>query len=1377
MKSAFKSELKVFLLALILSILYWLIDSFIDSIQYTNQMTFESLFSNINSYELMMRSTVVLIIFVLAFFVSRMRIKNRKTQEALRTSEKFMSNIFTCIQDGISILDTELNIVRVNSTMENLYPHAMPLIGRKCYEAYHGRKSPCDVCPSQRTLSNGEKAFDVVPLTSSNSEIVGWLDLYSYPLMDTETGEIKGVIEYVRDITEHKKAEETLKESEEKYRQVVEQVFDGIYIMNEKNLEFVNSRYAEITGYSEEELLSPDFDYNSLLTDDSKRIVDNRFKERITGEVIPVQYPLKIIHKSKKIIDVEINTVLIGTLGKVRVLGTMRDITERKQVEEALQKSQRRYHNIFENALVSLWEEDITELKIAIEVLKKQGIVDFKKFLKENQDFIQKAISLIKIKDVNETTLKLYKAKSKKELINSLDKIMIPESLPILEKVIISIAEGKNYFESEALNATIEGDKINILLKASIPSKSEEFGSLLLSIMDITERKEAEEALRESEERYRTLFEDSRDAIIITSRNGIILDVNTSMLELFGYKKSQMIGMDVIKIYFNPEDRQFFIEKIETEGSVIDYEIKLRKKDGSSMLCLLTSTVQKDQCGNVIVFQSIIRDITEKMLSEQENRFLSSITRQVTDAIIATDLDFKITYINKAAQDLYGYNLRELIGKTTSILFAEPDIESIEKDIRMTISSGKTWTGAFRNRKKAGSTFYCGFRISPIFDDEGRISSYISSQRDITRRIESEKALIDSEMRYRQVVEQAFDGIYIMTDKGYEFVNKRFIEITGYSAAELLSLDFNYNTLLTDEAKSIVSGRLKERRQGDNLPAQYAFQIKHKSGNLIDVEVNTVNLEGQDSIRVLGTMRDISARKRAEQNLKESEEKYRLTAEHIPFHIGILDKSGKFILWNRFSERLFGYVSDDVIGKKTFQDFLSSDCSYIDILKIASDVSKFDKEVKIVRKNGKQISIHLVVVPKRDSDLKVIGYYSFAEDITERKLAEEERQRLEAQIQHAQKLESLGVLAGGIAHDFNNLLMGVLGNASLALMELAPEAPALGRIQQIETTALRAAELTNQMLAYSGKGTFEVQPLNLSMIVEEMAHLLETVISKKAVIKYNFTKELPLVQGDATQIRQVIMNLITNASDSIGDKSGVITITTGAMEVDRKYLLETYLDENLEEGLYVYLEVSDTGCGMDEETKSKIFDPFFTTKFTGRGLGLAAVLGIVRGHKGAIKVYSEPNQGTTFKVLYPSTLKFDGIIKKSSIKDEPDWHGTGTILVVDDDSTVRSVTKVFLEKYGYKVYTARDGEEGVDMFRTHMSEISLVILDMTMPKMSGDEAYREMRRLRQNVRVILSSGYNEQEATNRFAGKGLSGFIQKPYQPKDLLAKLKVLLS
>jgi CheY-like chemotaxis protein len=287
---------------------------------------------------------------------------------------------------------------------------------------------------------------------------------------------------------------------------------------------------------------------------------------------------------------------------------------------------------------------------------------------------------------------------------------------------------------------------------------------------------------------------------------------------------------------------------------------------------------------------------------------------------------------------------------------------------------------------------------------------------------------------------------------------------------------------------------------------------------------------------------------------------------------------------------------------------------------------------------------------------------------------------------------------------------------------------------------------------------------------------LHTVISKKAGLKYNLKPKLPRIEADTTQIRQVIMNLITNASDAVGEKSGTISITTAMVNADRAYLREMYLDDNLPDGIYVIVEVTDTGCGMDAETLARIFDPFFTTKFTGRGLGLAAVMGIVRGHKGAIRVFSQVGRGTTFKVLLPAVQEAPVESVTPSFS-QPEWRGQGTILVIDDEDVVRAVARKTLERAGFRVLMAEDGRKGVEVFSAAYHEVSVVLLDMMMPHLNGEETFQHLRRICPDVQVILCSGYDEIDATSKFLGKSLAGFIQKPYQPLQLLEKMREVLE
>lgn len=400
---------------------------------------------------------------------------------------------------------------------------------------------------------------------------------------------------------------------------------------------------------------------------------------------------------------------------------------------------------------------------------------------------------------------------------------------------------------------------------------------------------------------------------------------------------------------------------------------------------------------------------------------------------------------------------------------------------------------------------------------------------------------------------------------------------------------------------------------------------------------------------------------------------------------------------------------------------------------------------------------------------------AIVKDITDRVLEEEERRAFETKLQQTQKLESLGILAGGIAHDFNNLLTGILGNTELAIDDLDPHAPARDCLRDIETTAKRAADLCRQLLAYSGKGRFVIEPIDLNHEIREMTHLLEVSISKAAVLKFDLRDRLPAIEADASQIRQVIMNLVLNASEAVGNRYGVINISSGVMDCDEAYHDSAYLTAPLKEGRYVYIEVSDTGCGIDAETRRKLFDPFFTTKTNGRGLGLAAVLGIVRGQQGTIKVYSEPGKGSTFKVLFPVTGKSAKASKpKVRPRAFPDFHGT--ILLVDDEPMVLQVGRHMLTRLGFSVLTASGGREALERFRQHRNEIICILLDLSMPHMHGKEVFRELRRMRDDVPIIVCSGYSEYDTSAEFAGKGMAGFLQKPYSKSDLAAKLKEVL-
>ncbi len=337
----------------------------------------------------------------------------------------------------------------------------------------------------------------------------------------------------------------------------------------------------------------------------------------------------------------------------------------------------------------------------------------------------------------------------------------------------------------------------------------------------------------------------------------------------------------------------------------------------------------------------------------------------------------------------------------------------------------------------------------------------------------------------------------------------------------------------------------------------------------------------------------------------------------------------------------------------------------------------------------------------------------------------------------------------------------------MAKKHLTHGSAAVGPLIQVERAAKRAADLTEQMLAYSGRGQFQVTSVNLSSLVREMSELLQTVLSTKAQLVTDLPKDLPTIRADATQLRQVVMNLLTNASDALGGEAGQVHLRTGVMELDAEHVTKAWPEEEITPGSYVWVEVQDAGCGMDDETRRRMFEPFFSTKFTGRGLGLAAVLGIVRGHDGALQVDSAPGEGTTFRVLFPQRGDEQSIVtpKPTVASSTPPW---GTILVVDDDDTVRLAATEILDYEGYKVLEAEDGVEALAVFDSHRTEIDAVVLDLTMPRMDGVETFRELRNRRDDLPILLSSGYGE-SAVDRLPSRTNARYLRKPYTPTELL--------
>lgn len=641
---------------------------------------------------------------------------------------------------------------------------------------------------------------------------------------------------------------------------------------------------------------------------------------------------------------------------------------------------------------------------------------------------------------------------------------------------------------------------------------------------------------------------------------------------------------------------------------------------------------------------------------------------------------------------------------------------------------------------------------------------------DVTKCLQKECEL---KKYYHNIRARHIDALTVIDLEGkIIFANDEAFKLIGYNNDEFINKNIR-EFIHKDDLNDILT-KLNKRAKGDSSTYHYKTKIITKEGDIKHIEINSSLLKDKnkpDSIIIIA--KDITDKVLLEQENKSTKQKYQYIFEKSPTGIFVYDKNLRIQFFNdKFAQILYTNRNQlENFDLNTMADKSPLDCL---LTPIKFNIDGFYEGWYHTTISDTLLYLSLSTTPYYDNNGILTGGLGIVNDLTPLKKASDAKIEMERKLQHAQRLETIGVLAGGIAHDFNNILMAILGNSEIAMMKLNFNSPAKDNLLKIQRATERAADLCKQLLAYAGKGNYNVTHLDLNKLINEMLYMLEVSVSKKIILKYNFNKELPLILADSTQINQIIMNLITNASEAIGDKAGIITISTGTFDCDKDYLKKTFVGEELPEGKYCFFEVSDNGCGMTEETKNKIFDPFFTTKFIGRGLGMSAVLGIVRSHNGSIKVYTEKDKGTTIKVLFPALEQFP-LTNISTLHvaeaDKPKY--SGTVLLIDDEDYVRQTAKDQLEYFGINVLLAAHAKEALMIFKEKFNIIDLIILDLVLPEIDGIECYRELRRINPDVKVIVVSGYNVDDIKNHFNGKGVQGFLQKPYSLKDLEKLLK----
>ncbi len=883
------------------------------------------------------------------------------------------------------------------------------------------------------------------------------------------------------------------------------------------------------------------------------------------------------------------------------------------------------------------------------------------------------------------------------------------------------------------------------------------------------------------------------DAVIVTTRDGTIIHWTAGAESVLGWLPGDAIGRSLIALLdptpadVNAPRHLSLLGATQWQGPAV---VRHRALDSLTVHLSLTQMSAEDAGTDAPSIVLRVRpwpgrtrplgpgeldpDVSQRALEHVEDVVMITAGTS-TDSSAA-----RIVYVNEAFERITGFHRDEVIGRSATLLRGPDTDRGAAERIDDAVRDRQRVREELLNYTKQGEPLWLDVDIIPVDGPTGNYMQWVAVERDVTSQKGQEVALRAREERLRLALSAVWDGLWDWhVPTGYCYYAPRWYSMLGFVEHALPPHIDTFLDLLHPQDLPACEQALRDHFDGRT--DKYAIEVRLRTADnnwcwvLTRGTVVERDTHGRP-VRMVGTHTDIAERKQAELALRTSEDRFRTLTMASPLGIFLTDPKGDCTFVTPRMIDLWGAPDEALLGRGFLDAAHPDDRDRVHLAwqKAVREGGELSMEYRVLRPDGELRWVCERTAAHRDGAV-VTGFVGTVEDISAQKAAADDRRRLEAQMQHAQKLESLGVLAGGIAHDFNNLLVGILGNASVARDEAQPGTPTEELLGDIVTAARRAAELTTQLLAYAGKGRFNIQPLDISAAVRETSSLLHSAISKRAALSLELHDGLPLIAADATQVRQVLMNLLTNASDALEERNGEIALRTGSMFADAALLSECLAADGVQAGEFVFVEVSDTGVGMNVETLARIFDPFFTTKFTGRGLGLAATLGIVRGHRGALRVISNPGDGTTFRVLFPVAESREP--SSRTPRSVVSIGRAGTILVVDDEETVRDVVHRMLTRSGYSVIGAVDGDDGLRLFAEHEATIAAIVLDVTMPRMSGTEVLADLRRRGKNVPVVLASGYSSESLEPAVAGANAPIFVQKPFVAAELLAGIDAALA
>jgi PAS domain S-box-containing protein len=861
-------------------------------------------------------------------------------------------------------------------------------------------------------------------------------------------------------------------------------------------------------------------------------------------------------------------------------------------------------------------------------------------------------------------------------------------------------------------------------------------------------------------------------------RDGLIVDMNDEFLRILGFAREEAVGRtsEEVGLWVTPRQREEVIADFRARGRSSPRAIPMRRKDGTVVTILFSlSPVALGDEPHAIAW---VMDITERLRTEEALRASEETWRTLAENAPVTILTVdRAGTILTFSRSLVGRDRREVIGRCLHDFPVGP--EERERSVALlhrVFSEGRTVNFEIDVLKPAGGRVRMRNVLAPLRSG-GEITAAIGVGMDITERHEAVEALRASETRWRSLAENAPVVILTLDRDGTILSINR--TITGRPVEEYRGrrpFDF-LHPAYRERGKALIASVIATGR-----PATGEYPILRPDGSPHWFQVSIAPLApGTAPERAILVATDINARRRAEEALRESEQRFADIVRSLGEWVWETDAGGRVTYSSPQVEQVLGYRPEEMLGRSPFDTAAPEEIARLEIA-----FSGFTGNPRLIRdfeawylhKDGHRVCLSSSGVPMLGPGGELRGFRGVVHDVTDRKREEEEHRRMEDEVHQARRVESLGMLAGGIAHDFNNLLTAILGNADIALATLAGDSEVRPLLGQIQTAAVHAAELTRQMLAYAGRGRFATRRVDVSATVREMSQLLAASVPKGVELAFDLADALPVVEADPAQVRQVIMNLVLNAAEASVGGTGRVAVRTAA---DGKAAAgsDIVLGAFAAGRESVMIEVADNGGGMDRETLKRIFDPFFTTKFTGRGLGLAAVQGIVLRHGGALSVSSLPGTGSVFRVFLPAAGPpgSAAAAPPASAPSSAPWRGNGTVLVVDDEEPVRTMAARMLRAIGFEAVTAAGGPEAVALIGDRGEAVRAVLLDLTMPHMDGRETFRELRRRRADLPVILCSGYDVLESATRFSGLDFGGFLQKPYRIADLTEALHRVLG